>query len=130
VLAQRTFGFLDPCWLTLMDPSSDGYQNMLDKLCRRRRWYEALECLRKSIQFLLTQAINLQWSISMIDPRLFFKLLCLKPISSRGKYWCCRNKELSCAETTRPTTWRKPKDGNIYAFKCKYLKLSFLICLV
>jgi hypothetical protein len=32
---------------------------MLDKLCRRRRWYEALGCLRESIQFLLTQAINL-----------------------------------------------------------------------
>jgi hypothetical protein len=44
----------------LMDPSSDGYQNMLDKLCRKRRWYEALGCLRESIQFLLTQAINLQ----------------------------------------------------------------------
>ena len=24
----------------------------------------------------------------------------------------------------------KPKDGNNYAFKCKYLKLSFLMCLV
>jgi hypothetical protein len=42
----------------LMDPSRDGYQNMLDKLCRRRRWYEALGCLRETIQ--LTQAINLK----------------------------------------------------------------------
>jgi hypothetical protein len=44
----------------LMDPSRDGYQNMLDKLCRKKRWYEALGCLKESIQFLLTQAINLQ----------------------------------------------------------------------
>jgi hypothetical protein len=26
------------------------------------------------------------------------------------------NKELYCAEKSRPTTWRKDKDGNIYAF--------------
>jgi hypothetical protein len=24
----------------------------------------------------------------------------------------------------------KPKDGNTYVFKCKYLQLSFLLCLV
>jgi hypothetical protein len=24
----------------------------------------------------------------------------------------------------------KPKGGNIYAIKCKYLKISFLMCLV
>jgi hypothetical protein len=29
-------------------------------------------CLRESIQSLLTQAINLQWSISKIDPKLFW----------------------------------------------------------
>jgi hypothetical protein len=71
MLTQRTFGFLDPCRLTLTDPSSDGYQNVLDKLYRRGRWYEALGCLRKLIQFLSTQAINLQMIyIFKIDPRL------------------------------------------------------------
>jgi hypothetical protein len=94
VLTQRTLGFLDFCWLTKMDPSSDGYQNMLDKICRRRRWYEALGCLRESFQFLLTQAINLQWSTY---PRLtqgYFKLLCLKLISSRRDIDVVGNKEL------------------------------------
>jgi hypothetical protein len=43
---------------------------VLDKICRRRRWYEPLGCLRKLIQFLSTQAINLQMIyISKIDPR-------------------------------------------------------------
>jgi hypothetical protein len=55
-----------------MDPSSDGYQNVLDKLCRRRRWYETLGCLRELIQLLSTQAINLQMIyIFKIDPKLF-----------------------------------------------------------
>jgi hypothetical protein len=77
-----------------MDPSRDGYQNMLDKLYRKNRWYEALGCLRESIQFLLTQAINLQWSTY---PRLsqgYFKLLCLKLISSQEDIDVVGNKEL------------------------------------
>jgi hypothetical protein len=94
VLTQRTLGFLDLCWLTLMDPSRDGYQNMLDKLFRKKRWYEALGCLKESIQFLLTQVINLQWSTY---PRLtqgYFKLLCLKLISSWEDLDVVGNKEL------------------------------------
>jgi hypothetical protein len=77
-----------------MDPSRDGYQNMLDKLCRKKRWYEALGCLRESIQSSLTQAINLQWSTY---PRLtqgYFKLLCLKLISSLEDIDVVGNKEL------------------------------------
>jgi hypothetical protein len=40
------------------------------------------------------------------------------------------NKELSCAENQGLQHGGKSKDGNIYAFKCKYFKLSFLMCLV
>jgi hypothetical protein len=40
------------------------------------------------------------------------------------------NKELSCAGNQDLQHGGKPKDGNIYAFKCKYLKISFLMCLV
>jgi hypothetical protein len=96
VLTQRTLGFLDFWWLTMMDPSSDGYQNMLDKLCRRRRWYETLGCLRKTIQ--LTQAINLQWSISKIDPRLFWIIISKTHIISGKGIDVVGNKELSYAE--------------------------------
>jgi hypothetical protein len=51
-------------------------------------------CLRESSQFTLTQAINLQWSTY---PRLtqgYFKLSCLKLISSRKDIDVVGNKEL------------------------------------
>jgi hypothetical protein len=129
MLTQRTFGFLDLCWLTLMDPSSDGYQNMLDKTCRRRRWYEALGCLRDLIQFLLTQAINLQWSTYSRLTQGYFKLLYLKFISSREDIDVVGNKELILCRKVK-TYNMEENDGNNYAFKCKCFKLSFLICLV
>ena len=34
ILGPRLFGCLSPYWLTLMDPSWDGYQNVLNKFCR------------------------------------------------------------------------------------------------
>ena len=125
MLTQRTLGFLDFCWLTMMDPSSDGYQNMLDKICRNRRWYEVLGCLRKSIQFLLTQAINLQWSTYPRLPQGYFKLLCLKLISSREDDWW--NNPMPKSQDLQHGG--KPKDGNNYAFKCKYLNYHFLCVL-
>jgi hypothetical protein len=33
ILGPRLFGCLSPYWLTLMDPSWDGYQNVLNKFC-------------------------------------------------------------------------------------------------
>jgi hypothetical protein len=38
--------------------------------------------------------------------------------------------ESSCAENQGLQHGGLSKDGNTYAFKCKYLKLSFLMCLV
>jgi hypothetical protein len=40
------------------------------------------------------------------------------------------NKEIPCAKKQGLQHGGKPKDGNIYAFKCKYINLSFLMCLV
>jgi hypothetical protein len=40
------------------------------------------------------------------------------------------NKELSYAKNQGLQHGGKSKDGNFYAFKCKYFKLSFLMCLV
>jgi hypothetical protein len=40
------------------------------------------------------------------------------------------NKELSCAKNQGLQHGGKSKDGNFYALKCKYFKLSFLMCLV
>jgi hypothetical protein len=34
ILGPRLFGCLSPYWLTLMDPSWDEYQNILNKFCR------------------------------------------------------------------------------------------------
>jgi hypothetical protein len=94
VLTQRTLGFLDFCWLTMMDPSSDGYQNMLDKLFRKRRWYEALECLRKSIQFLFNSSYQSSMTYIQDWPKVIFELLYLKLISSPEDTNVVGNKEL------------------------------------
>jgi hypothetical protein len=97
-----------------MDPSRDGYQNMLDKLCRR--WYEGLGCLRELFQFLSTQAINLQWSIYSRLTQSYFKLLYSKLILSREDIDVVGNKRLSYAENQGLQHWGMPKDGNSYAF--------------
>ena len=112
-----------------MDPSSDGYQNMLDKICRNRRWYEVLGCLGKSIQFLLTQAINLQWSIY---PRLtqgYFKLLCLKLISSWEDVDVVGSEEILYAKIQGLQHGGKPKDGNTYLLSASILEYHFLCVL-
>jgi hypothetical protein len=75
-----------------MDPSSDGYQNLLDKLCRRRRWYEALGCLRESIPINSSYQSTMIY-ISKIDPRLF-QIIISKLISSREDINVVGNKEL------------------------------------
>jgi hypothetical protein len=108
-----------------MDPSRDGYQNMLDKPCRKRRWYEALECLRELIQFLLTQAINLQdW------PKVISIYYIQNSYHLGESIDVVGNKGLSYAENQVLQHGGVPNDGNTYAFKCKYLKLLFLMCLM
>jgi hypothetical protein len=39
------------------------------------------------------------------------------------------DKGLSCVENQSLQHGGKPNDGNTYVFKCKYLQLSFLLCL-
>jgi hypothetical protein len=60
----------------------------------------------------------------------YFNLLYSKLISSREDINVVGNKESSCAENQGLQHGGMSKDGNTYAFKCKYLKLSFLMCLV
>jgi hypothetical protein len=88
-----------------MDPSRDGYQNMLDKLCRRRRWYEALGVLERVNSILINSSYQSSMIyISKIDPKLFQNSYHLgEDIDVVG------NKELYYAEKSRPTTWRKAK---------------------
>ena len=86
-------------------------------------------CSRESIQFLLTQVINLQWSISKIDSKLFWIVISKTHIISEDIN-VVGNKESSCTENQGLQHEGMSKDGNTYAFKCKYLKLSFLMCLV
>ena len=87
-------------------------------------------CLRKLIQFLSTQAINLQMIyIFKIDPRLF-QYVIQNPYHLGEDINVVGNKELSCVENQGLQHGGKPKDGNIYVFKCKYLQLLFVLCLV
>ena len=89
-LAQRTFGYLSPYWLTLMDPSWDGEQNMLEKLCREMEMIWRFGSFSGLIQF-LTQAIILTLSIPLkFDPKLLQIIISLTSYSSRARYWCCR----------------------------------------
>jgi hypothetical protein len=91
-----------------MDPSSDGYQNMLDKLCRKRRWYEALGCLRKLIQFNSSyQIFNdlYPWFTQSYSSNYYV----LNSYHLEEVIDVVGNKELSYAEKSRPTTWRKVK---------------------
>jgi hypothetical protein len=67
--------------------------------------------------------------IFKIDPRLL-KFIVFKLISSREDINVVGNKESSCAENQGLQHGGMSKDGNTYAFKCKHLKLSFLMCLV
>jgi hypothetical protein len=65
---------------------------MLDKICRRRRWYEALGCLKESIQF-KSSCQSTMIHISKFDPRLFQNIMS-KIISSREYIDVVGNKEL------------------------------------
>jgi hypothetical protein len=60
----------------------------------------------------------------------YFNLLYSQLISSREDINVVGNKESSCVENQGLQHGGMSKDGNTYAFKCKYLKLSFLMCLV
>ena len=87
-------------------------------------------CLRELIQFLSTQAINLQIIyIFKIDPRLFQHVI-QNPYHLGEDIDVVGIEESSCAENQGLQHGGLSKDGNTYAFKCKYLKLSFIMCLV
>ena len=85
-------------------------------------------CLRELIQFLSTQAINLQMIyIFKIDPRLFQHVI-QNPYHLGEDIDVVGIKELSCAEYQSLQHGGKSKDGNIYILKCNYLKLSCVLC--
>jgi hypothetical protein len=87
-------------------------------------------CLSGLIQFLLTQAINLtMFYISKIDLKLFW-IIISKTHHLEQDIDVVGNKGLSCVENQSLQHGGKPKDGNTCVFKCKYLQLSFLLCLV
>jgi hypothetical protein len=84
-------------------------------------------CLSGLIQFSLTQAINLTMLyIYKIDPKLFWVSI------SKNSYHLEQDIDvvgLSYVENQENLQHGgKPKDGNTYVFKCKYLQLSFLLC--
>jgi hypothetical protein len=81
-------------------------------------------------QFLLTQAINLQWSISKIDPKLFWIVISKTHIISGKMLMLWEIKNYTVQKNQGLQHGGKSKDGNTYVFKYKYLKLSFLMCLV
>ncbi len=86
---------------------------MLDKLCRKRRWYEALGCLRKLIQFnssyqifndlypWLTQGYSSNYYI-LNSYHLEEVIICCR----KWRDFMCKNQGLQHGE--------KPKDSNTY----------------
>jgi hypothetical protein len=71
-----------------------------------------------------------KWSSYSRLTQGYFNLLYSKPISSREDVNVVGNKESSCVENQGLQHGGMSKDGNTYAFKCKHLKLSSLMCLV
>jgi hypothetical protein len=66
-------------------------------------------CLRGSIQFILTQAINLTMIyIFKIDPKLFLSYY-IYSYHLEQDIEVVGIKGLSCVEKPKPTTWRKAK---------------------
>ena len=85
-------------------------------------------CLRELIQFLSTQAINLQMIyIFKIDPRLFQHVI-QNPYHLGEDIDVVGIKELSCAELQGLQHGGKSRDGNIYILKCNYLNSSYVLC--
>jgi hypothetical protein len=68
--------------------------------------------------------------IPKIDPKLFWIVMSKTHIISGKILMLWETKNYPVPKSQDLEHGGKPKDGNNYAFKCKYLKLSFLMCLV
>jgi hypothetical protein len=80
------------------------------------------KCLRGSIKLILTQAINLTMIyIPKIDPKLFLSYYIYNSYHLKQDIAVVGIKGLSCVENQSLQHGGKPKDGNTYVFRCKYL---------
>jgi hypothetical protein len=93
ILGPKLFGCVSLYWLTLMDPSWDGYQNMFERICRYPKMIWRFGVLERFNSVLISSYQSCIDYSFKIDPKMNWLVISLTSYSSLARTCVVGNKD-------------------------------------